>query len=120
MQDQIKKGEHIITPLFMHELCVRYPIEGDYMFWEKFCLNLLKRCDIMYVLMLDGWKESRGVSEEIKFCEANDIPVRYVGYTPHTECSISPISSRACEIGTRGCTAEHLKLGKYQILRNVK
>lgn len=78
IHNHIKDGTHIITPLFMHEICLRHEIAGDYLFWEKFCLNLLKRCDKMYVLCLDGWDKSRGVLAEIEFCDKNSIPVHYI------------------------------------------
>jgi hypothetical protein len=66
-----KEGTHVITPLFMHEVVIRHDIAGDYMFWEAYCLNLLKRCDKMIVLCLYGWDTSRGVTAEIEFCKAN-------------------------------------------------
>lgn len=76
--EYIKLGIHVITPLFMHEVAVRHNLDGTYAFWDKYCLDLLKRCDKMIVLCLDGWKESRGVNAEIEFCEANNIPIEYI------------------------------------------
>src|SRR5665811_906609 len=64
-----KEGIHVTTPLFMHEVVTRHDIAGDYAFWEKYCLNMLKRCDKMIVLRLDGWLVSRGVTAEIAFCD---------------------------------------------------
>ena len=78
MNGYISRGEHVITPLFMHEVVIRHTMKDDYEYWEPYCLNLLKRCDKMVVVKLDGWERSRGVAEEIKFCTANDIPVEYI------------------------------------------
>lgn len=68
---------HVTTPLFMHELVERYAMPGDFAFWEGYCLNLLKRCDKLIVLKIDGWDSSTGVRGEIKFCQENGIPIEY-------------------------------------------
>ena len=74
-------GEHVLTPLAMHEPVIRYEMDGAYSFWSTYCLDLLKRCDSMVVLKLKGWETSRGVQAEIDFCKDNHIPVSYV--EPH-------------------------------------
>lgn len=72
------KGEHAISPLLMHHVLNKgFIIPDDFKFWGNYCLSLLKRCDKMIVLKLDGWVGSRGVGEEILFCNANDIPVEF-------------------------------------------
>ena len=76
----IKQGIHVTTPLFMHEIATRFDIPGDYLFWEKYCLDLLWRCDTMIVLRLDGWDVSRGVTGEIAFCNEHNIPIEYVDF----------------------------------------
>jgi len=74
-----KDGHHVVTPLFMHEIVKRNSgMPEDYVFWENYCLNMLKRCDKMIVLRLAGWDTSRGVAEEIKFCGKMNIPVEYI------------------------------------------
>lgn len=75
---RFKEGEHPITPLFMHEVVLRHDLPGDYLFWEHYCLNILKRCNKMVVLKMDGWDRSRGVAGEIAFCESNNIPYELV------------------------------------------
>jgi hypothetical protein len=75
-----KEGIHVTTPLFMHEVVTRHDIAGDYAFWERYCLNLLNRCDKMFVLRLKGWDTSRGVTAEIAFCAEHNIPVEYIDY----------------------------------------
>ena len=75
----MKMGEHIITPLFMHEVVVRNEdMDDDFHYWGEYCLDLLKRCDRMIVLQLPGWDISRGVAQEIEFCFRRDIPVLYI------------------------------------------
>ena len=78
--DYIKNDVHIITPLFMHEVVIRHEMPGHYRFWEKYCLNLLKLCDKMIVLRLEGWESSRGIAAEIEFCHNNGIPIEFINY----------------------------------------
>jgi hypothetical protein len=49
---------------------------GD--FWLEQDLDILKRCDGMYVYRLPGWDQSRGIAREISRAEALGIPIEYV------------------------------------------
>lgn len=46
--------------------------------WREHDLNLLRRCDIIYVMQIDGWKQSVGVRGEVKFALKNRIPVGFI------------------------------------------
>ena len=52
------------------------PIEWDY--WERIDREHLRHCDEVVVLMLDGWRESRGVQAEIDLAIEIDLPIRYL------------------------------------------
>lgn len=43
-------------------------------FWMKQDLPILQRCDALWVLMLDGWRQSRGLQAEIHFATDRSIP----------------------------------------------
>ena len=47
------------------------PVEWDY--WEAYDKRLLAMCDQLYVLTLDGWYESVGVTAEIKPAQAGSL-----------------------------------------------
>jgi hypothetical protein len=60
-----------------------HPKEGlglptDFAFWEKTDKLYIDHCDGIIVLMLDGWRESKGVTAEIKYAEQTGKPVIYV------------------------------------------
>ena len=78
MGEFMKQDRHVLTPLFMHEVAVRHELDGTYDYWEKYCLDILKRCDEMIVLCLPGWTESRGVKGEMEFCRRNGIPITFM------------------------------------------
>lgn len=74
-----------------------YPLEGliedaHHEFWMKQDLALLQYAEVLVVLMLPGWRESKGVQEEIRYAFDHDIPVVYrsVGNIDLSEVSKSP------------------------------
>ena len=50
----------------------------DAEFWMRQCVGMLRLADILYVLKLDGWQESRGVREELEIARAFGIPVKFL------------------------------------------
>lgn len=53
-------------------------VPSDWTFWESFDRRMLSASDELAVLMLDGWRESRGVQAEIELALEMDLPIRYV------------------------------------------
>lgn len=80
MGEFMKEGRHVVSPLFMHEIAVRHNLDNTYEYWEKYCLDMLKRCDEMIVLCLPGWTESRGVAGEMLHCKNSGRKVTFMEY----------------------------------------
>lgn len=80
MGEFMKEGRHVVTPLFMHEIVIRHELDGTYEYWEKYCLDMLKRCDEMIVLCLPNWTESNGVKGEMEFCKRTGKRVTFMEY----------------------------------------
>ena len=77
----IKEGNIVFSPItYGHILSEMEDLPTTFEFWEKFCLAFLEKCDEMYVLTLDGYSTSKGVSMELKYCDENKIPVKYIDY----------------------------------------
>lgn len=51
-------------------------------FWMRQCLAILRRCEAMYVLPLVGWRDSRGLAEELTLCSMAQIPVTFLADYP--------------------------------------
>lgn len=47
----------------------------DYAFWQNFCRAYVKAGDVLYVLDIEGWKESTGVKDEIEYAQSFCMPV---------------------------------------------
>lgn len=53
----------------------------SFAFWKEIDLKVISRSDEVWVVMLDGWKESIGVQAEIKYSKRKKIPVKYIDPT---------------------------------------
>ena len=74
----ISAGLPVISPVIhCHEMARNYNFPIEFEFWKTYCLDILRASDILYVLMLDGWRESLGVQAEIEFAKKNGIVVMY-------------------------------------------
>lgn len=77
--DMVAEGQIAISPIaYGHTLLGYREMSGDWEFWQSFCISLLAKCDRMVVLKMDGWRESRDTQAEIRYAEANGIPVDYI------------------------------------------
>jgi len=47
-------------------------------FWLGLDFDWISVCDEMYIFMQPGWAESYGVNEEMKLCQREGIPIRFV------------------------------------------
>lgn len=73
----MRDGKFTVSPLAKVATAQHTDIPDTWDYWEQYSYELLARCDRMIVLMIDGWKESRGVTAEIQYCTRNLIPVEY-------------------------------------------
>lgn len=46
--------------------------------WRDHDLNMLYGSNRIYVMMMDGWKESKGVRGEVKFAIQHNIPISLI------------------------------------------
>ena len=46
--------------------------------WMEFNDEVLKRCDQMHILMLEGWDVSRGILHETDVAKQNGLPITYI------------------------------------------
>ena len=62
----IRQGRLIFSPISHSHPITPYETPQEWDFWERFDRIFLEICQKMIVVMADGWRESRGVSEEIR------------------------------------------------------
>lgn len=75
----IKAGHPTFSPIaygyFFEQFC---GANGNFESWIGFNDTMILRCDVVHVLMLEGWDRSRGVRHEIEFAHRNGIPVEHI------------------------------------------
>jgi hypothetical protein len=76
--DLVSERHIAISPItYGHTLLDFKDMPTDFEFWNNFCIGLLKKSDYLYILEIEGWKESKGLQEEIKFAKENNIEIKY-------------------------------------------
>lgn len=75
----MKRGAAVFAPIaHSHHIGQLLGEATNHEFWLRQDMAVLRHCTEMFVLMIPGWQESRGVREEIDFCTAHKIPISYV------------------------------------------
>lgn len=78
----MKDGFYVFSPISMsHPIAEQCSIPGDWNFWAKFDTAFISCCHKLFVLTLDGWDKSTGVTAEIKIAKDMGIQVIYLKYT---------------------------------------
>ena len=73
------EGLHIFSPIsHTHPIALAGDLPTGFDFWEQYDRAILETCRQVLVLMLDGWKESKGVTAEIAMAQKIGIPVDYL------------------------------------------
>ncbi len=73
------QGHIVFSPIAMtHPMAIYGVLPGDWQFWARFDQVFIKLCEELWVLQLQGWRESKGVIAEIKIAETLGLPIRYV------------------------------------------
>lgn len=47
-------------------------------FWMEQCIAVLRHCDEVWVLPLIGWRQSKGVEEELRLARQLDLPINMI------------------------------------------
>lgn len=73
------RGDYVFSPIsHTYPIALSGDLPYDWDFWAGYDDVMISRCTSVYVLMLPGWKESKGVTAEIKLAKKYDIPVVYI------------------------------------------
>jgi len=77
----MQAGLFVFAPVPHGAAIAKYGLPDGYdEFWKPYCHATLGRCDILIVLMLDGWKTSTGVQDEIAFAHQKNMPIYYLDF----------------------------------------
>ena len=85
----LRQGEAVFSPVVHGHPLSKQCLPTDWSFWKSIDLTFLHACSEVVVLMLDGWDQSVGVSEEIAIAERAGKPVRYLPGTTHLRANVA-------------------------------
>ena len=74
----VNKGIKVFSPIAHSHQLTSHGARGDWEYWKEFDLGMINVCDSMYVLTLDGWRDSVGVQAEIDYALSHGLTVRLV------------------------------------------
>ena len=75
----MKQGIFTVSPVLKHLLFTHAKdLPSDWKYWEEYSYTLLSRCQVMYVVTIQGWEDSIGVQSEIAYCKEMGIKIVYI------------------------------------------
>lgn len=75
------QGKVVFSPIVhTHELSQYVPqrLAQSHAFWMEQDIAILRHASELYVLMLPGWLQSKGVAEELEIAHICGIPITYL------------------------------------------
>ena len=90
VRGRIGAAEIYLLELMAHNKCAIIPaaighhiwqstnISNTFEYWENYCINLIKECSELHVLMLPGWENSKGLEKEINTAKEYNVPILYI------------------------------------------
>jgi hypothetical protein len=75
----MRGGAMIYSPIaHTHPIAMRGDLPTHWEFWEGYDRVMIAAADALWVLMLDGWEDSRGVQAEIQLATELGKPVHMI------------------------------------------
>ena len=78
----LREGGIVFSPIAHSHHIAKYGLPPELGFWLRIDRAILAHCSAVHVLMLPGWRESKGVEAEIMEAERLGIPVEYMEAEP--------------------------------------
>lgn len=77
-----QRGVHtVFSPiLHCHNTAVLYGMPTDAAYWESYNTEFIRRSEEVFVLTIDGWEDSIGVTQETALALQLGISIRYVDH----------------------------------------
>lgn len=64
----IRNGHLVFSPIaHSHPIADIGRLAGNWQYWSRFDFAMLRRCDELWILQLDGWDLSEGIKAEIGY-----------------------------------------------------
>ena len=78
--EMMRSGDVVYSPIaHSHPIAVRTDLPREWEYWKRVDQEMLRHASALMVLTIQGWEESRGVTEEISIAKAIGLPIYYAG-----------------------------------------
>ena len=75
----ITEQKHIYSPIaHFHQVAFFNNLPTDAAFWQSLNEEMIRLSSEVYILQLDGWKDSIGVQHEIAYATSLNKPISYI------------------------------------------
>lgn len=79
-----KQGRIIFAPISAwHHLAIKYGLPGNFEYWKELDEQFICASKKIIVVMLDGWRESKGINLEMTIAKENGVPIEFLDPTPY-------------------------------------
>lgn len=73
------QGHLIFSPIaHTHPICLAGALPSGFDYWEKYDRAILAVCKEFWILRIDGWEQSKGITAERRIAHELGIPWKYV------------------------------------------
>lgn len=80
----MSKGTLVFSPIAHTHPIAKFGLPTGFDFYEEYDREMIKRCDSLVVLTLDGYEHSKGVEAEVKYAHELGKEVTYLPPEPVT------------------------------------
>lgn len=78
----MSRGVHLFCPIaHTHPIAQKDNLSPGWKYWQEFDRLMLSHCSALWIVMLDGWKESEGIKGEIQIAKEMGIEIWLVDPT---------------------------------------
>lgn len=78
-KELLEKGLTVFSPiLHCHPMSVIYGLPKDFSFWECLDKSYIDNCNVVWVYKMEGWEESRGITQEIAYAKSQGKHIIYI------------------------------------------
>lgn len=79
-----KQGRIIFAPISAwHHMAMKYDLPGTFEYWAELDEQFIRISINLIVVMLDGWRESRGLKLEMEIAKKYGVPIEYLDPIPY-------------------------------------
>lgn len=77
------QGIHVFSPIVYSAIGLDAyrepdgPLPNTHDFWLSFDLDIMRRCEALWILCIDGWQKSKGVRQEEAAAMSLGMPIDY-------------------------------------------